>query len=52
MSHDTIELFAALFAERVEERFDALAVSAGCGPYQPAAVVVDDDPEVLMALAM
>jgi hypothetical protein len=47
-----LELFAAFFAEQIEELLDRLAVAAGGGPHQPAAVVVDDHGQVPMALAM
>jgi len=38
-----LDLFAALFAELVEEALDGLAVAAGGRPHQSAAVVTDDD---------
>src|SRR4051794_15979389 len=46
------ELGAAVRAERVEERLDALAVAAGRGPHQPAGVVVDDDGQIALPLAV
>jgi hypothetical protein len=47
-----LDLFAALFAELVEEALDRLAVTPGRGPHQPAAVVIDDHGQVALALAM
>ena len=49
---DQFDLFAALFAERVEEREHRLAVAAGGGPHQPPGVMVDDDGQVPLALAV
>jgi hypothetical protein len=46
------DLFAALFAEGVQERLDGPPVTAGGGPDQPSGVVVDDDGQVALALAM
>ena len=46
------DLFAARFAERVEERLDGLAVTTGRGPHQPAGVVIDDDGQIALTLAM
>ena len=46
------QLFAALFAEPVEERLGRLAVTAGRGPHQPSSVVVDDDGQVPLPLAV
>ena len=46
------DLFAARLAELIEERLDGLAVTAGRGPYQPPAVVIDDDGQVALTLAM
>jgi hypothetical protein len=39
-------------AERVEERLDRLAVTAGGRPHQPAGVVVDDDGQVALTGAV
>ncbi len=47
-----LDLLAALLAQFVEERLHGLAVTAGCRPDQPAAVVADDDGQVALALAM
>ena len=47
-----LDLFAARFAELVEEALDDLAVAAGGCPDQPAGVVVDDDGQVALALTM
>ena len=52
VGRDQFDLFAALFAERVEEREHGLAVPAGRGPHQPAGVMVNDDGQVPLALAM
>ena len=49
---DQFDLFAALLAQRVEERQHRLAVLAGCGPHQPAGVMVDHDGEVSLSLAV
>jgi len=46
------DLFAAFFAERVKERQHRLAVPAGCGPDQAAGVMVHDDGQVPLALAV
>ncbi len=46
------DLFAALLSQRVEEGLDALAVTARSGPDQPAAVVIDYDSQVAVALAV
>lgn len=47
-----LDLFAAFFAELVEEPLDRLAVTARGGPDQSAGVVIDDDGQVALALAM
>jgi hypothetical protein len=49
---DQFDLVAALFAERVEERQHGLAVPARCGPDQPAGVMVHDNGEVPLPLAV
>jgi hypothetical protein len=46
------DLFAARLAELIEERLDGLTVTAGRGPRQAAAVVIDDDGQVALALSM
>jgi hypothetical protein len=46
------DLFAAFLAQRVEERLDGLAVTPRGRPHQPAAVVIDDDGQVALALAV
>lgn len=48
---DQLDLRAALFAQQIQELLDGLAVAAGGRPDQPAAVVVDDDGQVALALA-
>ena len=47
-----LQLFAALFAQLVEEREHRGAVAARGGPHQPAGVVVDDDSQIALALAV
>ena len=49
---DQFDLFAALLPERVEEREHRPAVTAGRGPHQPAGVVVHDDGQVSLSLAV
>jgi len=41
----------AVIAEQIQELLDRLAIAAGRGPHQPAAVVVDDHRQVSLALA-
>ena len=47
-----LDLFAAFFAQQIEELLDGLAVAAGGCPEQPAGVVVDDHGEVPVALSI
>jgi hypothetical protein len=44
------ELAGAIVAEGVEEPLQGLLVAAGCGPHQPASVVIDHDRQVAVAL--
>jgi hypothetical protein len=49
---DQLDLFATLVTELVEEREHRLAVPARGGPHQPAAVMVHDDGQVALTLAV
>ena len=48
---DELDLFAAVFAQQIQELVDRLLVAAGVRPHQPAAVVVDHYGQVSLAFA-
>ena len=47
---DELDLFATVFAEQIQELGDRLLGPAGVRQHQPAAVVVDHDSQVALAL--